>query len=52
MVSAITSLPSASVFAISTVKPFIAVKISFGLYASAPIAFSANPHAKTTFFLS
>jgi len=51
-VSAKTSLPSASVLLISTESPFIDLRISAGLKASLPMAFSANAKAKTIFFSS
>ena len=51
MVSPRTNLPSASVFPISTLRPFIALMISPGLNTALPIAFSAKPHAKIMFFL-
>jgi hypothetical protein len=49
MTSAITNLPSASVWIISTVFPLYAVIISEGLYDSHEIWFSANPIAATIF---
>ena len=50
-VSARTSLPSASVFPIYTVRPFIPLMMSPGLYTPFPMAFSANPQAKIMFYL-
>jgi|APCry1669189534_1035231.scaffolds.fasta_scaffold50501_2 hypothetical protein len=50
-VSAKTSLPSASVFPISTVKPLILFIISPGRYERFPIEFSAKLQAKIIFFL-
>lgn len=51
MQSAKTSLPYASVLPIYTVKPFLDLMISSGLYELLSMKFYANPIAATTFCL-